>query len=85
MLPPNKQAMMGEYCYRFVKDGCHLHSSRIANIGFTREIVEEVPVLKGWAVRVPWRWTREMFENQFTCGPYDAKNRSHNWKLMACK
>ena len=35
-----KQALMKDYCYRFVRDGRHLTPNRLSHFGLTREVVE---------------------------------------------
>ena len=74
---------MKDYCYRFVKDGRHLHPNRLVHFGSAKEVVEEIPALKGWAVRVPRKMDRERFEKHFTCGRYAPSRVADNFSKAA--
>ena len=78
-----KQALLKDYCYRFVKDGRHLTPNRLCHFGQLREVVEEVPALKGWAVRVPRNMERERFERHFACGRYAQSRQAPEYTYLS--
>ena len=76
-------AFLKDYCYRFVKDGRHLTPNRLSHFGQLREVVEEVPALKGWAVRVPRNMERERFERHFACGRFAQSRQAPEYTYLS--